>query len=331
MQYVQLGNTDMQVSRIAFGCMSTVANPTYDGMEDREAVDAIRAAIDLGMNFIDTAPGYGNGASEELLGRALEGGYRDKAIVADKVNTPTLSADDVYAECEKSLKLLRTDRIDLYQIHWPKNVVPIQETLGAMQDLVKQGKVRALGVCNFGPIDLAEALEVCDDLVTNQISYSLLHRAVEFEVSQMCVDHGLGMLCYSPLAQALLAGKFDNADQVPDERARTRLFSQDRPQARHTEAGCETEAFAAVAEVRRVAERVGRSMADVSLAWLLQKPGVACVLVGASRVSQVERNAKAIETVLSPEDVAELDRVTEPVMQLLGANMDPWVTESRIR
>lgn len=330
MQYVQLGNTDMRVSRIAFGCMSTVANPTYDGMEDREAIDAIRAAIDLGINFIDTAPGYGNGASEELLGRALEGGYREKAIVADKVNTATLSADDVFAECEKSLKLLRTDHIDLYQIHWPKNVVPIEETLGAMQDLVKQGKVRALGVCNFGPIDLKEALGVCD-LVTNQISYSLLLRAVEFEVSQMCVDHGVGMLCYSPLAQALLAGKFDNADQVPDERARTRLFSKDRPQARHTEAGCEDEAFVALAEIRRIAERVGRSMADVSLAWLLQKPGVACVLVGASRVSQVERNAAAIGTVLSADDVAELDRVTEPVKELLGPNMDPWVTESRIR
>jgi len=330
MQYVQLGKTDMKVSRIALGCMSTVANPTYGGMEDDQGIAAIRAAIDLGINFIDTAPGYGNGASEELLGRALEGGYREKAIIADKVNTETLCADDVFAECEKSLKLLRTDYIDLYQIHWPKNVVPIEETLGAMQDLVKQGKVRALGVCNFGPIDLAEALGVCD-LVTNQIAYSLLARAVEFEVSEVCVQNDMGLLCYSPLAQALLAGKFDDADQVPDERARTRLFSCERPQARHTEAGCEAEAFAAIAAIRKVSERVGCSMADVSLAWLLAQPAVACVLAGASRVDQVQRNAAASDVELSAADLDELDQATRQVKTILGPNMDPWVSESRIR
>lgn len=330
MQYVQLGNTDMQVSRIAFGCMSTVPNPTYDGVADADGIAAIRAAIDLGINFIDTAPAYGDGASEELLGRALEGGYRDKAIIANKVSSQTLSKDEVFEECEKSLKRLKTDYMDLYQIHWPRRQVPIAETLDAMQELLKQGKVRALGVCNFGPIDLAEALEVCP-LVSNQIAYSLLHRAPEFGTQKLCADNNIGILCYSPLAQALLAGKFDNADQVPDERARTRLFSKDRPQSRHTEPGCEAEAFEAVAAIRKVSERVGRSMADVSLAWLLEQPAVASVLVGASKVSQVERNAAAADVKLSAQDVADLNAATEKVKEALGPNMDPWATDSRIR
>lgn len=330
MQYVELGQTGMKVSRIAFGCMSTVANPTYDGIEDAQGIATIRAAMDHGINFIDTAPGYGNGASEALLGRALEG-VRDQVIIADKVNTATLSADDVVTECEKSLKLLRTDYIDLYQIHWPKNVVPIDETLGAMEQLVKQGKARALGVCNYGCIDLTEALGTGTTLVSNQIAYSLLARGVEFEVADLCIKNDLGLLCYSPLAQGLLAGIFDSADDVPPERARTRMFSKDRPQSRHDEAGCEEEGFAAIKAIKAISERLKQSSADVSLAWLLHQPGVASVLVGASRPDQVARNVGAADLQLSAEVLAELDQATQPVKQAMGPSLDMWATPSRIR
>ncbi len=329
MQMIELGNTGISVSKIAFGCMSTVANPTYDGIEDEAGIATIRSALDHGINFFDTAPGYGNGASEELLGRALED-VRDQVIIADKVNTAELTAEDVKRECEKSLKLLRTDYIDLYQIHWPKNVVPIQETLGAMLELKKEGKVRALGVCNYGPIDFAEALGVTE-LATNQVAYSLLGRAVEFEVQDMCVKHNVGILCYSPIAQGLLTGRFKSADEVPDERARTRVFSNDRPQARHGESGCEAQAFAAIEKVRVVSERIGKPMVQVALAWLLHQPAVASVLAGASRVEQVASNAAAAEIALSETDLAELNAATAEVKEVMGPNMDPWQSTSRIR
>ncbi|MEQ9454694.1 MAG: aldo/keto reductase [Phycisphaeraceae bacterium] len=330
MDRIRLGQTDLEVSRIAFGSMSIVENPTYPGVAEQQAIDSIHAAIDAGINFFDTAPGYGNGAAEVVLGRALAGGLREKVIVADKVNTPTLSASDVESEFTKALERLNTDYIDLYQIHWPKGVVPIEETLRAMEDLVTSGKARALGVCNFGPADLTEALGV-SSLVSNQICYSLLARAPEFEVVEVMKKARMGMLCYSPVAQGLLAGKYRSADEVPDERARTRLFSSDRPQARHTEPGCEAEAFEAIAGVRAIAERVGHSMTDVSIAWLLAQPTVASVLVGASSPDQVKKNAAAVEVKLSQADLDELSRLTEPVKQALGANMDPWESMSRIR
>ena len=329
MRYVELGETGIEISQIAFGSMSTVPNPTYDGVEDEQGIATIRAALDHGINFFDTAPGYGNGAAEALLGRALEGD-RDRVIIADKVNTPTLSADDVAAECEKSLKLLRTDYIDLYQIHWPKNVVPIDETLSAMEGLVKAGKVRALGVCNFGIQDLTDALSTGKTLVSNQIAYSMLGRAVEFEVADLCIKNNIGLHCYSPLAQGLLAGKFDSADDVPPERARTRLFSKDRPQSRHDEPGCEEEGFAAIRAIRDICQRINESPADVALAWLLHQPGVQSVLVGASRPDQVARNINAASLTLSEEVLAELDQATQPVKQAMGQSLDMWATPSRI-
>jgi len=330
MQYIHLGQSDLRVSRIAFGCMSTVANPTYDGIEDQNGIATIRSALDHGINFFDTAPGYGDGASEELLGRALEG-VRDQVIIADKFNTPTLCSGDVVSECEKSLKLLRTHYIDLYQIHWPKNVVPIDETLSAMDSLVKQGKVRTLGVCNFGTQDLIEALDTNKTLLSNQIAYSMLARAVEFEVSELCNQNNMGLLCYSPIAQGLLADRFKKADDVPIERARTRMFSKDRPQSRHHEAGCEDEVFDALSRIRSVCKRLNRPMADIALAWLLHQPAVACVLAGASRVDQVQRNAAAADLKLSEADLQELDQATDAVKQAMGPSLDMWATPARTR
>ncbi|MBB6428395.1 aldo/keto reductase [Algisphaera agarilytica] len=330
MKYARLGETDIKVSKIAFGCMSTVANPTYDGLEDAEGIATIRSALDHGINFFDTAPAYGDGASEDLLGRALQD-VRDQVIIANKVSSQVMSAKEVVEECEKSLKLLRTDYMDLYQIHWPRRQVPLEETLKAMDDLLKQGKVRSLGVCNFGIEDLTEALGSDVPLVSNQIAYSLLSRAVEFEVEGLCERYGIGFLCYSPLAQALLAGKYESADDVPPERARTRMFSKDRPQSRHDEDGCEEQVFAAIAAIRKISHRVGRSMADVSLAWLLHQDSVTSILVGASRPDQVARNAASAQVQLSQDDLDELDAVTQPVKLAMGGSLDMWATPSRIR
>jgi aryl-alcohol dehydrogenase-like predicted oxidoreductase len=310
--------------------MSLCSGQTYAEIPQQQAIDTVHAAIDAGINFFDTAPGYGDGESERRLGLALRGGKRDRVVVADKISQNAMAYDDVLRAAETSLQLLQTDRIDLLQIHWPNRDVPIDETMRALEKLVSDGKVRALGVCNFGPIDLAGVLEK-HRAETNQIPYSLLFRAAEFEVRELCSERNIGILCYSPLAQGMLAGKFSSADDVPEARARTRHFARTRPQARHKEPGCETETFAAVKRVRAICDRIGRPMADVAIAWLLAQPAVASVLAGASNPDQIRRNAAAASVNLSADVLDELNRATEVVKEKLGPNLDPWQTESRIR
>ncbi len=329
MQTTTIPHTDIEVTRVAFGCMSTAPNPTYDGIPDEDAVKTIHAAIDHGITFFDNAPAYGNGHAEEQLGHAIHD-RRDKVVIATKASGQTLSADEIKTDCEASLKRLRTDVIDLHQIHWPRRQVPLQESLRAMEDLKSSGKVRAIGVCNFGPEDMAEAVGLTT-VCTNQIVYSLLARGVEIETAPVCHEHGVGLLCYSPLAQGLLTGKFKSADDVPDERARTRHFASTRPQARHDEPGCEAATFAAVQRVAEIAERVGHPVAQVALAWLLHQPNVTAVLAGASKISQVESNAAAAQIKLDPDTIAELDDATRPVKEAMGASLDMWATPARTR
>lgn len=331
MQMRKLGRSGIDVSSVALGCMSLCGNGTYADIPEAQAHATIDAALDAGINFFDNAPMYGDGEAERRLGGALHGAKRDRAIVATKIGTATLSADEVKREFEGSLQRLQTDRIDLFQIHWPRRAVPIDETLRAMEDLLREGKTRAIGVCNFGPVDLAEALAACGSLVTNQMAYSLLGRAVEFGVVPLCAQHGVGLLCYSPLAQGLLTGQYQTADDVPAERARTRHFAGTRPQARHGEAGAEAETFAAARRVKVIADEIGHSAADVAIAWLLHRPTVASVLAGASRPEQIARNAKAADVRLTPETIGRLDEATAEVKVKLGANPDMWQATSRVR
>ncbi|MEO1128072.1 MAG: aldo/keto reductase [Planctomycetota bacterium] len=329
MQYTKLNGIDLPVSRLAFGCMSTVASQTYPGLAEQQAVDTIRAAFDAGINFFDTARAYGDGESEELLGKALAD-VRDKVVIASKPKAGDLSESEVLSECEHSLKSLGTDFIDLYQIHWPKRVVPLEETVRAMEKLVQQGKVRTIGVCNFGPLDLEEWLGI-GPVITNQFAYSLIARGPEFGTQQACVEHDIGILCYSPIAQGLLAGAYEAADDVPSGKARTRHFRGDRPEARHGEPGCESATFAALRSVRDIAESIDRPMADVAIAWLLSRPGVTAALVGASTAKSVQRNIAAADLQLSQETIDRLDAATEEVKQKMGPSIDMWASPPRTR
>jgi len=332
MEYRTLGRSDVKVSSIALGCMSLCANPTYPEIPESQATATVHAALDAGINFFDNAPAYGDGEAERRLGNALKGNRRDKAVVATKISSNTLAADEVARECEASLSRLQMDHVELYQVHWPKRVVPIDETIGAMEKLQRDGKVGAVGVCNFGPLDLAELLET-RRVATNQMVYSLLARGIEFEVRDVCAERGIGLLCYSPLAQGLLTGRYASADDVPPERARTRHFATTRPQARHGESGCETETFTAIREIKRICDRIGHPMADVAVAWLLHQPGVTSVLAGASRPDQIVQSARAGSLKLSKDVLDELDVATRQVKQKMGANPDMWQGKagSRVR
>jgi len=329
MQYTTLNGTDLRVSRIAFGCMSTVGSQTYSGLEEAEAVKTIHVAMDSGVTLFDTARAYADGESERLLGKAIKG-RRDDVVVASKPKGATLAKDELLAECDQSLSDLGIDTIDLYQIHWPKHQVAWEETADAMLRMKEAGKIRHIGVCNFGVEDMTSWLDVAP-AATNQIAYNMLYRATEFEVSPLLEKHGVGILCYSPLAQGLLAGRFDSADSVPTGRARTRHFSGDREEARHGEAGCEDATFKAIAEIKAVAEEQNLPMGGMALAWLLSRPCVTSVLVGASRPDQVQRNVEAADIELSAETIARLDAASEPVKAALGPSLDMWASPPRMR
>jgi len=329
MQYRKLGRSGLDVSAIALGGWSLIGDFMWGEQDEADSIAAVQAAIDAGITLIDTAEGYGDGASEALIGKAIAG-RRDQVVLASKVSAANLAPRAIEQHCETSLTRLNTECIDLYQIHWPNWDLPLDESLRALEALRDAGKIRAIGVSNFARRDLSEALGT-SAIVSDQLPYSLLWRVVEHEIQSICVEHGVGILCYSPLLHGLLTGKFADADAVPDSRARTRHFAANRPQARHGEDGCEAETFATIERIRAACERRQLPMAQVALAWLLTRPAVSSVIVGVRNAAQVARNVAAAELVLDDELLAELDAATRPLRDRFGANADMWQPAERSR
>ena len=327
MQKRQLGKTDLEVSVVAMGCWAIIGDSTWGEQDESEALAAMQTALDEGINFFDTAEGYGDGASEKLLAKGL-GSRRDEAVIASKVNAGHLKPDDLIAACEASLKALDTDRIELYQIHWPNHEVPLSDSIGALQTLQTQGKIRQWGVSNFGTQDTMELLAELDKAgavcASNQLIYSMLSRAIEFEVLPLCDQNDIGVLAYSPLAQGMLTGKFASPDDLDAGRARTRHFSGERKGTSHGQPGCESETFAAIDAVRQIAAREHIAMNELALAWCLHQPGLTCVLAGARNPKQARENAAAGRLQLAPEVVQELNTATQTVKEKLGPSLDLW-------
>ncbi|MFP4089278.1 MAG: aldo/keto reductase [Cyclobacteriaceae bacterium] len=330
MKYHPLAHTDFQISEIAFGAWAIVGGFNWGHQDEKDSLEALRAAYESGINFFDTAELYGSGASENLICKAL-GDVMDKIIVATKIKPQDFAYEQVKKATEERLKALKTDTIDLMQLHWPNHNVSLAETLGALEDLKKEGKIRAFGVSNFGAKDLKEAFSLTNQLVSNQLPYNLLWRAIEFEILPECRSADLSVLCYSPLMQGLLTGKFTSPDEVPEDRARTRHFSSDRPQTRHGEAGAEAATFEAIARLRKIAAEAGMPMGQMSLSWLLAQQGVGSVIVGGRNAQQVKSNVQAAELKLSDELLSALDEATRPLKDQLGPNPDLWQGESRYR
>ena len=329
MQYRRLDACERDVSTVALGCWALVGGFNWGEQDRADSIATIRAAVEAGINFFDTAPGYGNGASEELVGELLE--EHDDVVIATKVGPGDVDPSRLVPACEASLKRLRRERIDLYQIHWPNHDVPIEDTMAALVALRDQGKIAAIGVSNFGPLDLAEAIDAAP-IATHQPAYNLLFRAIEFEVQPMCVEHGIGILCYSPIAQGMLTGKFTTADAVPQDRARTRHFSHRRPQTRHDEVGCEAETFDTIRAIRDICADIDLSMGDVALTWCLHQPAVTSVLAGARNPQQVRENARAADLLLDDDVIRRLNATTDALKASLGPSIDCWMApEARVR
>ena len=278
----------------------------------------MRSAYEAGVTTFDTAEVYGNGYSEQLVAEALAD-VRDQVVYATKVFANHLEYQQVIEACEGSLKRLKTDYIDLYQIHWPagsfKNkVVPIEETMKALTDLKQQGKIRAIGVSNFSKDQLAEASQY-GQIDSIQPPYSLFWRQVEQEIMPYCVEHNISIIAYSSLAQGLLTGKFapEHKFEEGDIRAKNKLFQGEHYQR----------AQAALAQLRPIAERHGCTLAQLSLAWLIAQPQTSAI-VGARNAEQAVQNAKTAEVNLSPEDLKEIDAIGRTVTDHLDEDPVMW-------
>jgi len=329
MQYRKLGNTDITVSEMALGCWPFAGGAYWGDQSDEDSIATVHAALDAGITFFDTAEGYENGASERVLGRALTG-RRDAAVIATKVSRKNLTPGGVAEACERSLRHLGTDWIDLYQIHWPNHDIPLAETVGALQRLKEEGKVRAIGVSNFAVRDLSDMLAL-SECVTDQMPYSLLWRVIEREVQPLCISRDVGLICYSPLAQGLLTGRYRNADEVPEGIAQSRWYSGKRPATNHDEPGVESEVFDAIATMRGLAEEAGMPMAIMALAWVKAQPGVTSYLVGARKPEELAWNLPAAAATLSADILARLSAATETIKEKLGNNPDMWLSPGRMR
>ena len=320
----------MEIPRLTLGTWVFAGDALWGPQDLAESISTIHASIEHGLNLFDSAPGYGNGKSEEVLGLALED-RRDQALIATKVSRENVTREGIRTSCEESLKRLRTDYIDLLQIHWPNYEVPFEEVIEPFSKLKEEGKIRAIGVCNFGKPDVEEWFALGGEMVSNQLPYSILTRSIEFEIVPACARHGVAVLPYSPLMQGLLTGKFKNADEVPEGRARSRHFRADRPVARHGEPGCEELTFATIDRLRNIAAREGIPMGQLSLAWLLAQETVGSTIVGARSTEQLEDNIASLDHILSKGLIEEMSAATDEVKEYLGTNPDIWQVPSRIR
>jgi aryl-alcohol dehydrogenase-like predicted oxidoreductase len=309
MRMRQLGDSGIEVSEIALGSWLT-----YSGGIERDQTEACtKAAFDAGITFFDTANVYGRGAAEEAWGDILSAYPRDSYVLATKLCAPMaddhpggLSAEEIHTQLEASLRRLRTDYVDLYQCHRPDPRTPIEETMEALTEVVRAGKVRAIGFSEWTPEQIQASLEVADTVkfVSSQPQYHMLWRGPEQEVFPLCEANGISQIVWSPIAQGILAGKYAPGEPPPDDSRAASAEMGDSIQRFFRVDGL----LEAVQGLAPIADELGITMAQLAIAWTLRRPELAAAIVGASRPEQVHANAAASGVVLH-EDV--LDRIDE--------------------
>jgi voltage-dependent potassium channel beta subunit len=310
MKYRRLGGSGLKVSEISLGSWLT-----YGGYVEREnAENAIRTAYDLGINFFDTANVYERGAAEELVGKVLKNYPRESYVLATKVFYPMgdgpndrgLSRKHIIEQANASLKRLGHDYVDIYYCHLHDPETPIEETLRAIDDLVRQGKVLYVGVSNWQASQIAEALSVADRylldrIVVNQPCYNMFERYIEKEIIPLSERRGIGQVVFSPLAQGLLTGKYSSTTDIPADSRAAKL--------EWVRKGITEEKIAKVQQLSGIAAELGISVGNLALAWILRQSNVASALVGASRPEQVIENAKASGNELSEDVLTRIEEI----------------------
>lgn len=327
MKYRQLGNSGLYVSEISMGMW---LNFKLEG--DRAQMNAVLdSALENGINFFDTADMYYKGESEKVLGEWLHGKNRQELVIATKVFGPMsnhwmaqgLSMRHIRNACEGSLQRMRTDYIDLYQCHRYDIDTPLEETCYAMHNLVERGYILHWGVSQWSAVQITNALRICErngwrKPISNQPIYNMLNRSLEVDVMDVCHREGLGLVCYSPLGQGLLTGKYTRENVPDDSRMANESIGAFFPRKRMTD-----EFFDMLDSLKKVAEGLNCSMPTLALAWALSKSPISSLIIGASRPGQVDENCKAIEIEISPETDAEIEEILNnaPADQYTGARV----------
>lgn len=321
MQYRSLGQTGIKVSPYCLGAMmfGGIGNPDHD-----ECVRMIHRALDAGINFIDTADRYSAGKSEEIVGKALKG-RRERVVLATKVHGPM--GDDpnmqgnsrrwITRAVEDSLRRLQTDHIDLYQVHRPAPDTDVEETLSVLTDLLREGKVRAIGASTFPASDIVEAQGVAERrslarFRTEQPPYSILNRSIEREVLPVCLRYGMGVMAWSPLAKGMLTGRYRKGERTPDT-VRARYFAK---------ALADEGSLGAVEQLIPLAENAGMSLMHMALAFVVAHPALTCAIIGPRTMEQLEGLLDGAGVVLTDDLLDRIDEIVPPGVDVapLGAS-----------
>jgi len=300
MKNINIHNTDLNVSPLTLGTW-VFGGEMWSGSKEQDSLDAVSAAIDLGITMIDTAPIYGMGVSEEIVGKAIKG-KSDKVVIATKCGLVKegkkikidLSAASILREVDASLSRLGIDQIDLYQCHWPDPNTPMQETMETLLKIKEQGKIKYIGVSNFDQALLEEALGSAP-VVTLQNQYSLLERSIENDVLPVCREREVGVISYGPLAGGILTGKYQEPKQFAKGDARSFFYKF-----------YQGPAFEKVQALLEKMERMGHPLYEVALNWVRQQDGVSSVIVGCRNAEQVKRNVSALSWEMDKQQMTEL-------------------------
>ncbi len=330
MEYRALGESGVKASAITFGAWA-IGGWMWGGADRKEAVEAIRASISEGVSSIDTAPIYGQGVSEDIVGEALAGISRDQVQILTKFGMrwdvqkgdfafhtkdndgqeldiyKYASRDSIIEECENSLRRLRTDYIDLYQIHWPDITTPIDETMEAVQTLLQQGKIRAAGVCNYSLDQMKEANQTLK-LASNQVPYSMVERTIERDVVPYAIETQTAIIAYSPLQRGILTGKIKpgHAFAEGDHRPTTKFYKPENIER--------INAF--LDKIRPIADEKQATLSQLVIRWTIDQPGITVALVGARNAEQAIQNARAAQIQLSSQ---EMKQINDALSQLVLA------------
>lgn len=339
------GKHGLKLPILGMGCWAYGGGEYWGAQSQKDVNEVVRYAVEQGCNFFDTAEAYNNGDSETSLGLALEGIPREHVIIGTKISPSNTRPDKLKKHCDASLRRLCTDYVDLYMVHWPITphsirhftaeavVIPgMQEVFDTLMQLKAAGKVRYIGVSNFGVEKLNEALATGAEIVINELPYSLLTRAIELHILPRCQALGIGVLGYMSLLQGVLADIYPTLDAVPVWQRRTRHFdSRHNAHTRHGLPGAEAETNGALGAIRAIAETHGMTMPELALKWAMARPGITSSLCGSRNREELRQNLRAAQEPLAPAIIEELDTATGPLLEKLGSSFDYYESPANDR
>ena len=306
----------LEISKIILGTWA-IGGSSWGGTNEKEAAEAIDACFEAGVTTIDTAPAYGNGKAEEIIGKALKG-RREKIIIATKCGldmeakaAKNLSPAFIEKDLNNSLRRLETDYIDLYQCHWPDPNIPISETMGALMKLKQDGKILNIGVCNFNTAQIEEAAKYAP-LFSYQPQYSLLERGIDKGELPLCAQKGIKVITYGSLGAGLLSGKYSAPPVFEKSDARSFFYKFFKEKYWN-------DVNRLIEELRTIAREKESQPGHVALAWTLSRPGVSAVIAGARNTGQLLDNVKALSVKLSPDEMERLDKISTHVCEIISA------------